>query len=89
MFQFYWNMIGGINRGTRSISDRDSGPWLFAPLPLRRREALVCPAYSNGRYYGRHVAKLYDGRNTFASRHCNQLAYTSQQKSVREFIRRV
>jgi hypothetical protein len=45
------------------------------------RPWFVCPAYSNGRYCGRHVAKLYDGGNTFACRHCYQLAYSSQQKS--------
>jgi hypothetical protein len=43
----------------------------------------VCCVYSQGRYCGRRVAVLYRAGELFACRQCYDLAYASQQESVR------
>jgi len=45
-----------------------------------RRPWFECSVYSNGRYCGRRVAKLYLGDELFACRRCFQLVYASQQE---------
>jgi hypothetical protein len=50
-----------------------------------RRPWFQCPAWSNGKYCGRRVAKLYLAGDLFACRHCWGLAYASQQDSDRAF----
>ena len=55
------------------------------PMPVRRRTAMVCCSVrSNGVFCGRKVTKLYAGGRLFACRHCYDLAYYSQQESLRE-----
>lgn len=45
-----------------------------------RRPWFRCSVYSNGRYCGRRVAKLYAAGELFACRHCYNLVYASQQE---------
>jgi len=40
-----------------------------------------CAVYSNGRFCGRRVAKLYGAGKLFACRHCYRLVYACQQQS--------
>jgi hypothetical protein len=49
-----------------------------------RRPWFKCAVYSNGRYCGRRVAKIYHAGDVFACRHCLGLAYATQQEPVRE-----
>jgi hypothetical protein len=48
-----------------------------------KRYWFICPAYRNGRYCGRRVAKLYIGAGCdyFACRHCYGLTYWSRRHS--------
>jgi hypothetical protein len=46
-----------------------------------RRPWFTCACWSNGRYCGRRVAKLYLGGHLFACRHCYRLSYQSQRES--------
>jgi hypothetical protein len=46
-----------------------------------RRPWFLCPVWSNEKYCGRRVAKLYLAGDLFACRHCWGLAYASQQDS--------
>jgi len=43
-----------------------------------RRPWFICSVYSNGRYCGRRVTKLYGAGRLFACRQCHNLAYQSQ-----------
>jgi hypothetical protein len=45
------------------------------------RPWFICSGYSNGRYCGCNVTKLYGAGKLFACRHCHGLAYASQQES--------
>jgi hypothetical protein len=45
------------------------------------RPWFICSAYSNGRYCGCNVTKLYGAGKLFGCRHCHGLAYASQQES--------
>jgi hypothetical protein len=49
-----------------------------------RRPWFTCPIYSNGRYCGRRVAKLFQAGDLFACRQCYGLAYQSQQENPRD-----
>jgi hypothetical protein len=49
-----------------------------------RRPWFTCPIYSNGRYCGRRVAKLYDAGDLFACRHCYGLTYQTQKENPRD-----
>jgi len=49
-----------------------------------RRLWFTCPIYSNGRYCGRRVAKLYDAGDLFACRHCYGLTYQTQKENPRD-----
>jgi len=48
------------------------------------RPWFVCSVYSNGRYCGRDVTKLYGAGKLFACRKCYRLAYASQQESAHQ-----
>jgi hypothetical protein len=48
-----------------------------------RRPWFICPVYSNGRYCGCRVAKLYLASPWFACRKCSKLAYASQREPPR------
>ena len=48
------------------------------------RPWFICSARSGGNYCGRRVAVLYGAGELFACRHCNGLAYASQQQSPRD-----
>jgi hypothetical protein len=49
-----------------------------------RRPWFICPVYSEGRYCGRRVAKLYDAGDLFACRHCCGLTYQTQKENPRD-----
>jgi hypothetical protein len=49
-----------------------------------RRPWFTCPIYSNGRYCGRCVAKLYQAGDLFACRHCYGLTYQTQKENPRD-----